>query len=238
MMFWSRIVSGFLKTFALKLRLSSQKVSTSSVKLPLSTFSALSDEELMMKYGRNQDPEAFDLLLSRYREQVFGFLFRSCSSREAAEDLYQETFMRVIRAAAAYKPSAKFRTWIFTIARNLLKDLYRRNLVRLPVFSLDFDNPEDNHAVREPADTRTPDPMQKAIDHETRIVLYQALRALPPEQREIFLLREEAGLDFQEAASVANCSVNTAKSRMRYALMKLRDELNQAGIRPERIIQP
>jgi RNA polymerase sigma-70 factor (ECF subfamily) len=192
-----------------------------------------SDEELMTAYGKQGDVKAFEILLDRYRWRIMGYLINSVRDRAIAEELYQETFLRVIRSAAAYRPKASFQTWIFTIARRLVIDTHRKRTAHAPMLSLNNED-DDTRAFEEPP----ADPSGSRPDHhlhrsEIRRALKEALENMPPEQREMFLLREFSGLDFKTAARIAGCSVNTAKSRMRYALLKLRDEFRSRNLDPE-----
>jgi len=185
----------------------------------------------MQRYALKADTRAFETLLRRFRVELFGFFVRACRDRQAAEDLYQETFIRVIRSASAYSPTARFRTWLFTIAHNLLTDHYRRQSIRRIVTPFDRNDDEDG------SDRDYPDQAGIAADKKVELLEYaralrEILAELPAEQREVFLLRENAGLDFREAAGILGCSENTAKSRMRYALEKIRDEFSKRGLMP------
>jgi RNA polymerase sigma-70 factor, ECF subfamily len=194
----------------------------------------VADEVLMLTYAKTGRPDVFETLYRRYRRQVFGYFVHGTKNRELAEELFQELFMRVIKHAGTYKSKATFRTWLFTIARNLLRDSYRRSGVRRIMTSLDIPKEDTHKSIPEPAAAESQNPFRSAQSSEIRTILSQALADLPHEQREIFLLREMAGLDFTQAAKAASCSVNTAKSRMRYALLRLRDVFSSHGILPER----
>ncbi len=225
-----RWLSGFhfIKTFFYTLRFTSVKDRSVSADL-----SGVSDERLMVMYAKHSDIPAFEELLKRYRSQVFGFLIRWCRNRSEAEDLYQETFMRVVRSASSYQPRASFRTWLFTIVRNLVIDRKRRQTTRGSEISMTVE--DGRSSAGEPAGSHpSTNPYAAEKSREIRQAVLEILVTLPPEQREMFLLREEAGLSFREASGVAECSENTAKSRMRYALIKLRDELTVRGIHPEK----
>ncbi|MCD4654471.1 sigma-70 family RNA polymerase sigma factor [bacterium] len=185
----------------------------------------------MLRYSRNGDIAAFEVLLKRYQNQLFGFLIQSCRSRDRAEDLYQETFFRVVRSAGNYKTSASFRTWLFTIARNLLIDEHRKTLTRPQ--ETRTKNHDTNEFIDSTIVSETPDAERIMRSREIRETIQSALASLPEQQREMFLLRENAGLDFKEAARITACSVNTAKSRMRYALLRIREKLEQSGLIPE-----
>ena len=113
----NRIIRSFSKIFRLTL----------CDDLTLNRCNRMSDEELMIEYGKKGDAKAFEELLNRYRSQVFGYFVSACRHRETAEDLFQETFFRIIRSARSYKPKSSFRTWVFTIARNILIDWSRKS---------------------------------------------------------------------------------------------------------------
>ncbi|HPQ39132.1 MAG TPA: sigma-70 family RNA polymerase sigma factor [bacterium] len=195
----------------------------------------MDDHALMKRYAKKGDVAAFELLMSRHRNQVFGYLVQTCRDRELAEDLYQETFIRVIRAAPGYRKTASFRTWLFTIARNLVIDAHRKRKNRPAVQSIDTDGGFAGSGEMMALELTDPGPEELTAGRELRDIIVSAIQALPDQQREMFLLREEAGLDYAEAARIAGCSVNTAKSRMRYALLKIRERIVQEGIVPEEV---
>jgi RNA polymerase sigma-70 factor (ECF subfamily) len=202
-----------------------------------------SDEQLLRAY-RGGDVRAFEKLLARYEKPIWSFLRRFVRDAEAAEDLLQEVFLRVVRdaqevqteASAAWKGEAKFSTWLYTIARNLCIDRARRSAVR---GADSIDGPTDG----EPETTATlheriaaPGPQADAVaaGHETARRIDRAVAALPDDQREVFLMREVMEMPFAEIASVVGASEPTVKSRMRYALEKLRAalaDLGDAGVR-------
>ncbi|MGO9830183.1 MAG: RNA polymerase sigma factor [Myxococcaceae bacterium] len=183
-----------------------------------------SDEELMGRYRRG-DGGAFAVLVQRHRARVFAFLKRLTQDSARAEDVLQETWLRVVRGAAGYQPTARFTTWVYTIARNACVDASRREQHRAAASPLE----------EEPADVASPwsNPERGARSAELRAVLEAAVAALPTEQREVFLLRELAGVPFAEIALVTGAPTPTVKSRMRYALLVLRQRLSEAGFDEE-----
>lgn len=186
------------------------------------------DEQLMRRFQRGQ-ARAFETLMLRHRTPVHSFLLRLTGERTRAEDLTQETFLRLVRGAAGWEPRAAVRTWLFTIARNLAADDARRQVFRVTE-PLDAPAPGgDRPRHAEPA-AGGPAPDEAAAAAELRPLLEAALAALPPEQREVFLLREHAGLSFAEIAAAVRVNENTVKSRMRYALLALRQRLAAEGI--------
>jgi RNA polymerase sigma-70 factor (ECF subfamily) len=152
--------------------------------------------------------------------------------RERAEDLAQETFLRIVKGAQAWEHRARFQTWLFTIARNLCVDQARRDRFRR-ADSLDAEGPDGEQAMVDSVPGREIDPGRGAESARLRPVLQQALLSLPAEQREVFVLREQAGVPFKEIAAMVGVNENTVKSRMRYALEGLRKALAAAGVSGE-----
>jgi len=174
------------------------------------------------------DARAFEVLVRRHRTPVFTFLVRLVGERARAEDLLQETFLRVVRAAPGWEERARFSTWLYGIARNLAIDESRRAAFRRAE-PLDRSAPgEDPPIARVASDDPPPDRAAEAALLRPR--LEAALASLPAEQREVFLLREQAGLAFREIAQATGAPENTVKSRMRYALEGLRAALESMGI--------
>src|SRR5258705_1186669 len=189
------------------------------------------DEELLAAYQQG-DPGAFEALLRRHRAPLFTFLLRMLGTRERAEDLAQETFLRIGKGAQAWEHRARFQTWLFTIARNLCVDQARRDRFRR-ADSLDAEGPDGEQAMVDSVPGREIDPGRGAESALLRPVLQRALLSLPAEQREVFVLREQAGVPFKEIAVMVGVNENTVKSRMRYALEGLRKALAAAGVSAE-----
>lgn len=186
------------------------------------------DEVLMARYQRG-DEAAFALLVTRHEARLWNFLRRYVGDPEVAQDLLQETFMRVVRGAADWQPTARFSTWMFSIARNLCTDHARRQVHRRAA-SLDErpggDGREDSGPVLlDRLAGRERDGEARLRDRQTAERLDRALAALPAEQREVFLMREVMDLPFAEIAAAVGASEPTVKSRMRYALQRLRAAL-------------
>jgi RNA polymerase sigma-70 factor (ECF subfamily) len=167
------------------------------------------DEELMAAY-RDGDAGAFEALYARHRGALYRFVQRNVRERALAEELFQDVWMRVIEARERYAPEARFTTWLYTIAHNRVVDHWRRK--GLAVVALDEDPPAP--AAHNPAS------VVEARQALSRFA--QALDALPPAQREAFLLREEAGLSVAEIARATGSDEEAAKSRLRYAIAKLK----------------
>jgi RNA polymerase sigma-70 factor, ECF subfamily len=185
------------------------------------------DEVLMLAYQRG-DVRAFEILLTRHRRPVFNFILRYVGLRETAEDLLQETFLRVIKGAETYQRQAKFTTWLYTIARNLCVDQSRRAKHR-KAQSLDapLNSSADAGTLLDvlPAGGIASD--RQTVNKELLVRMEAAISRLVEEQREVFLMREFLDMPFKEIAEVVGVPENTVKSRMRYALEKLRLELDE-----------
>jgi RNA polymerase sigma-70 factor (ECF subfamily) len=185
------------------------------------------DEDLMVLYQRGE-VRAFELLLSRHRKPVFNFILRFVGDRETAEDLLQEAFMRVIKGAEAYKRQAKFTTWLYTIARNLCVDQTRRRKHRKHA-SLDapIDTGDDSGTLLDVIPSNEMASDRKSVNKQLHATMQRAVEGLSEEQREVFLMREFLDMPFKQIADVVGVPENTVKSRMRYALEKLRLELDE-----------
>lgn len=186
-----------------------------------------SDEELMLRYGGG-DSAAFTVLFRRYEGQVFRFVLRRTGSRARAEELAQEVFFRMVRRAPSYEPTAKFRTWIFTIARNLCIDESRK-AERGRMVSFDEPVTEDGSATRGDflADASLRPADGEPIRAQFRAALLAALQTIPDEQREVFELRVIADLRFPEIAQMLGLNLETVKARFRYACQRLRVALGE-----------
>jgi RNA polymerase sigma-70 factor (ECF subfamily) len=185
------------------------------------------DEALMLRYQRG-DSGAFAELVRRHEKSLYNFVLRQTRSAPAAEDITQEAFLRVVQRAADFKHEARFTTWLFTIARNLCVDQARKaKLRRHP--SLDGPAGDDEGArplLEVVPDGRPDGEVDRAAEWSSmRRSIVSAVDSLPDEQREVFLLREVANLPFKEIAEVTGTAENTVKSRMRYALERLRTAL-------------
>ena len=177
----------------------------------------LTDEELMLAYGGG-DAGAFETLYSRHRGPLFRFLLRQVREHGTAEELYQDVWQRLITARLRYRPEAKFSTWLYQIAHNRLTDHWRAQSHRPAA-------PEDamERAEREP-DPQTPERQLSAFEERRRLQL--ALEELPADQRETVLLRLEQELTLEEIGRITGVGRETVKSRLRYAMDKLRQRLN------------
>ncbi len=188
--------------------------------------STAADEALMLRYQRG-DATAFAELVRRHERPVYNFVLRHLRAEAAAADVTQEAFLRVVRRASEFKHEARFSTWLYTIARNLCVDHGRKGKLRRHP-SLDAPEGDGARLLLEVVADRAPsgDVARAAEWSKMRTSIVSAVEALPEDQREVFLLREVANLPFKEIADVVGVPENTVKSRMRYALERLRAALS------------
>jgi RNA polymerase sigma-70 factor, ECF subfamily len=182
-----------------------------------------SDEVLMVRYQRGER-EAFALLVKRYSKQVYNFVLRQLKAPALAEDVTQEVFMRLVQNAADFKHEARFSTWLYAIARNLCVDQLRRLQHRRHP---SLDQPLGEAEGRTLGDAVASEHYsasaeRSAVSSEVQATILAAVEALPDDQREVFLLREIADLPFKDIAEITGVPENTVKSRMRYALDRLK----------------
>ena len=182
---------------------------------------ATSDEDLMLAYVAG-DAVAFDALYARHRGGVYRYLLRQCRHGGIADELFQDVWTNLIRARASYAPTAKFTTWLYRLAHNRLIDHYRAS-GHLTLVSAD----DEAHSEAVAAFPGAPgeEPQVRAENRELGERLRTAVAALPPAQREAFLLQQEGGLSLAEIAGLTGAGIETVKSRLRYAVAKLREQL-------------
>jgi len=184
---------------------------------------AASDEELMNRY-RDGDATAFEVLYTRHKGPLYRYLLRQCGAAALAEELFQDVWMKLIRARKRYEVRARFTTWLYTLAHNRLIDHYRRASNSLPI---SYDDDPDEPLIEQVADSAAREPDNELERRRVGQRLLEQIAALPEAQREAFLLREESGLSLEEIARVTGVNAETAKSRLRYALTKLRQGLTK-----------
>lgn len=187
---------------------------------PMEDHGRPDDRALMLRY---QDGEvaAFEVLYRRHNDALYRYLLRLCRDPGTAEDVFQDAWSNIIRARSSYRPTAQFNTYLYRVAHNCFIDNLRKNRRH---DAADEFNPELHAHQGELPDVSA----ERSLARERLAV---ALEALPDEQRDAFLLREEAGLNVDEIASVTGCNRETAKSRLRYAVGKLRAAIDEPSER-------
>ncbi|MGN6616452.1 MAG: sigma-70 family RNA polymerase sigma factor [Ilyomonas sp.] len=188
-------------------------------------FNHFTDTQLILAF-QNGNVYALESLIARYKEKLFSSILFLVKDKYLAEDLFQETFIRIIDTLRSkrYNEEGKFLPWAMRIAHNLCVDHFRK-VKRTPSI-LTGDNQDIFdviHVVEDNAEQR----MMRAQSHEK---MHQMLNLLPEEQREVIVLRHFGDMSFKEIASVTNCSINTALGRMRYGLINLRKMMTEKQI--------
>ena len=176
-----------------------------------------SDEELMLAYQCG-DVVAFEQLYERHKGGLYRYILRKCGNENTAEELFQEVWIKLIRAREQYEVRAKFTTYLYQLANNHCIDYYRKQNSRNPANTIAGDCEPENIPGREQEQPEN----QVILDQQINRLMY-LIEELPAEQQEAFILREEAGMSVAEIAEVTGVNAETAKSRLRYAVNKLRE---------------
>ena len=181
------------------------------------TTCTLSDNELIIGY-KEGDYSCFETLLSRYQSKVYGYIFSVVKDKDIADDIFQETFYKVIYTinSGVYKDENKFIHWVMRIAHNLIVDFYRRGN-KMPIVP----NKPDYDIVQT-LKLQDEDAEQQIIRQQTASNIRKLVKMLPPEQRRVVILRHYGKCDFKDIAARTGVSINTALGRMRYAIINLR----------------
>jgi RNA polymerase sigma-70 factor (ECF subfamily) len=188
----------------------------------VATVSDDEDAQLMLAYARGE-MRAFETLYSRHRAALYRYLMRQARDGEIANDLFQEVWSRVVLNRGRYEPRAKFRTFLFTLAHNCGIDHCRRVKARPSGLGIE----DADAADLLPADEQLRPENELQRSEDTR--RYRAaLAALPAEQRDVYLLHEESALSLEDIARVTGVGAETAKSRLRYAVNKLKAAMSAA----------
>ncbi|HYL78624.1 MAG TPA: sigma-70 family RNA polymerase sigma factor [Bryobacteraceae bacterium] len=178
------------------------------------TYSTADDEIARLK---RCDPEALTSFLSRYQQRLYRFLIRLVQDPALADDLFQQTWLRVMQKIGGYDARARFDTWLFSVAHNLAVDHLRRQRSR------SLDEPDESGMVA--ADrlaSSGPDPFEEFVESERAAMLAEAMQELPAIHREVLSLRFEEGMKLEQIAEVAAVPLSTVKSRLHRALDSLR----------------
>ena len=181
-------------------------------------------DNVLIKAYLNGDADAFTVLYERYKRQVYAFLLKMLvDNNETVDDVFQQAWLKAVKNLHRYRNQDKFLAWLLSIARNTALDFFRRQKKNYIFSELDRDDfPE---AEGSPKD----EPWRGMDRNELQEALGKALEQLSPEQREVFIMRQDE-LSFKEIAKIHKCSINTALARMQYAIKNLRKELSQWNI--------
>lgn len=191
-------------------------------------WAVLTDEEVMLFLQQGRD-EALDEIYRRHYKGVFAFLVRMVQDRHLAEDLLQETFIRIFNSRATWEPRSKLTSWLYRIARNLCIDEKRRYWNRLVLMDSQTQSQYDDNnqsTILERTETNHPDPRAAACERVDAERIHKAINALSEEQREVMILNKYHGLSYAEIAEVLEVSPESVKQRAYRAHLKLRELLS------------
>jgi len=191
---------------------------------PSTTHQERSDEELIAEFQAGR-PEAFTVLVGRYKDPLTNYVTRFLADRDAADDVVQDVFVRVYRKKNSYRPVAKFSTWIYTIAANLSKTELRRRKRHL-MFSLSRGREDADRQPMEIPDLRYASDIQ-AEQGSRNALIERALATLSPKFREILILADIQDLSYEEIAEITGSNMGTVKSRLNRARTKLQKQLRR-----------
>ena len=188
-------------------------------------FANFTDKQLINKY-KNGYNLAFDSLLNRYKNQLYSYLFRLTGNSQIAEDIFQDTFFKVLKNIANYKEQGKFSNWLFGIAHNLILDTMKRDKIKTKFF-LQNDNIECAEETLKKIKEKEKTPDENLENNELKIIMLQAIDKLPFEQKQVVLLRHHSELSFKEIATILDRPLNTVLGQMRYALQNIKKILKE-----------
>ena len=185
----------------------------------------LPDALLVMKYVEG-DENALTALINRHESKIFGFIYSKISDRDISNDIFQDTFIKVIRTlkSKSYNEEGKFLPWVMRIAHNLIIDHYRRNK-KMPMFR---ETEEFSIFSIMSDDSLTIE--NKIIREQVEIDLKKLIEELPADQKEVLVMRIYQDMSFKEISEITGVSINTALGRMRYALMNMRKVIDKHQI--------
>jgi len=183
-----------------------------------------SDEQLIHWYQKG-NADAFETLYGRYKNALYHYFYRQVHSTAIADELHQDVWLNIIKSSSGFNRQASFKTWLYTIAHNRLVDHYRRNS-KQPLHLVQDINSDAEPEI-EIADVRQSEPEDELQEQQLSNALLNGIGLLPEAQKEVFLLYEKSGLSLDEIAIITDSSFESTKSRLRYAVKKLRQHLAQ-----------
>ncbi|MCK5648538.1 MAG: sigma-70 family RNA polymerase sigma factor [Gammaproteobacteria bacterium] len=191
----------------------------------------ITDEQLIHSYQKGE-ADAFEALYARYKNAIYHYFFRQVHSDGIADELHQDVWLNIIKSSSGFKRQSSFKTWLYKIAHNRLIDHYRQSS-RQPLYlvqpaaqaeSLTEETTETGQQIQT-SDKPSNEPDEALQEQQISHALLKGISALPEEQKEVFLLHEKSGLTLQEIALISGSSLESTKSRLRYAVKKLRQHM-------------
>ncbi len=186
----------------------------------------LSDQELVVRY-RKGSQESIEVLINRHKNKVYTYILMTVKNAALAEDLFQDTFIKVVQSldAGRYQENGRFLSWVIRIAHNLIIDYYRKQNKMNTYSNDDYENDLFNNQKLSDMTVEEEIVREQIYEDVRKLIDY-----LPEEQREVVVLRHYAGLSFKEIADHTNVSINTALGRMRYALINMRKMIEEKNL--------
>ena len=191
------------------------------------------DEELILLCSEGGD-DAFNELYNRYKDKIFSFILQYVRNQRTAEDIFQETFFRVVKNSGRFIQGKKFSSWMYTIAANLCRDELKRRKRRRGQVSLEREirydrNEQSGIELKDTIKSRESSPLENAETSEMSHKLGQAMQRLPEKYRMALELNVRHELKYREVARILKCPLGTVKSRIHKAIIMLRDDLSKRG---------
>ncbi len=183
------------------------------------------DVQLMLEFQKG-DPASFEKLMSKYYKRILNFNYRFLGSKQTAEDLTQEVFIRVYRNAHSYRPQSKFQTWLYTIAHHAALNEARKLKRKIVSLEETFEA-DDSQLKRQIEDHHTPSPTAEILSKERQKVVKEAIDSLPENQKVAVILRRYEDLSYEEIAETMKCSVEAVKSLLNRAKENLKIALHK-----------
>lgn len=191
----------------------------------MNSHSVVTDQELIGRYVAGNQA-SLEKLIHRHKNRVFAYILMIVKDKELAEDLFQDTFIKVINTirSGSYKEEGKFIQWVMRIAHNLIIDYFRKSK-RIPIIE-NKDDYDIFEKVRIPVESVE----ERLITEQIHLDVKKLIEYLPHEQKEVLIMRHYGDMSFKDIAEVTNVSINTALGRMRYALINLRKLVSENEI--------
>jgi len=193
----------------------------------------VTDEHLIYLCSAD-DESAFDELYSRYKDKLLLFIFQYVKNQKTAEDIFQETFVRVVKHASRFNPKKKFSSWVYTIAANLCRDELkwrkrRQNQVSMESETSDFSRQSSGLRLKDRISGQGRSPREELEQDERERILDEAIGRLPEKFRIVIELNVRQGFKYREVAKILTCPLGTVKSRIHKAVAMLRQDLGGSG---------
>jgi RNA polymerase sigma-70 factor (ECF subfamily) len=196
----------------------------------------LSDEELMLRVQEGEK-SCYDILVRRYKLRLFNYILRMVGSPDVAEEIAQDAFVRAYIHAEKYRTIARFSTWLYTIATNLVRNRFRKKKRLPPILSLFFKSDDDDEERAFDIPDKSPTPEESAAGAELERMIAVASAQIPPNYREPFLLREVNQLSYEEISAVTGLKLGTVRSRINRARTHFR-RIIEPMLRDESLLSP